>query len=113
VAVPDFRPSGIHLIGGRLSALPDRQVAYLLYEKGRTLISLFAFQSRGLSLPARGWVRGDDGQFHITQAKGVDVVIWTQGDLAYALVSSLDRESLLQCADTVWRLVGARVPPGA
>jgi len=44
---------------------------------------------------------------------GAEVVIWTQGPLAYALVSSLDRESLLECADTVWRLIGSRTPPGA
>ncbi len=113
VAVPDFSPSGIRLVGGRLADLSDRQVAYLLYEKGRSLISLFAFPSRGIALPARGWVRAGDGQFYVTDLKGVEVVIWTQGELAYALVSSLDREALLECAETVWRLVASGKPPGA
>lgn len=113
VAVPDFTRSGIRLVGGRFSDLSDRQVAYLLYEKGRTLISLFAFSSRGLTLPARGWVRVGEARFYVTEVKGVEVVLWTQADLAYALVSSLDRESLLECADVVWQLVVSRRAPGA
>jgi mycothiol system anti-sigma-R factor len=113
VVVPDFSPSGIHLLGGRLSDLSDRPVAYLLYEKGRSLVSLFAFPSRGLSLPARGWVRVGEAWFYMTEAKGAEVVLWTQGELAYALVSSLDRQALLECADIVWRLALSRRTPGA
>lgn len=113
VAVPDFSPSGIRLVGGRLADLSDRQVAYLLYEKGRNQISLFAFPSRGLAFPRGEGARGGDKRFYVAKVDGAEVVVWTQGPLAYALVSSLDRESLLECADTVWRLVRARTPPGA
>lgn len=113
VAVPDFSPSGIRLVGGRLADLSDRQVAYLLYEKGRNLVSLFAFPSRGLALPSGEGASGGDARFYVAKVNGAEVVIWTQGPLAYALVSSLDREALLECADTVWRLVGSRTPPGA
>ena len=113
VVVPDFSPSGIRLVGGRLADLSDRPVAYLLYEKGRNLVSLFAFPSRGLALPARGWVRVGEAQFYVTEVKGAEVVLWTQGELAYALVSSLDRQALLECADTVWRLVLSGRTPGA
>ena len=113
VVVPNFSPSGIRLVGGRLSDLSDRPVAYLLYEKGRSLVSLFAFPSQGLALPDRGWVRVGDGRFYVTEVKGAEVVLWTQGGLAYALVSSLDRQALLECADTVWRLVVSSRAPGA
>lgn len=113
VAVPDFTPSGIRLVGGRLADLSDRQVAYLLYEKGRNLISLFAFPSRGLALPRGEGASGGDERFHVARVNGAEVVVWTQGPVAYALVSSLDREALLECADTVWRLVRSRTPPGA
>ena len=113
VAVPDFSPSGIRLVGGRLADLSDRQVAYLLYEKGRNLVSLFAFPGRGLALPRGGRASGGDERFYVARVNGAEVVVWTQGPLAYALVSSLDRESLLECADTVWRLVHSRTPPGA
>ena len=113
VAVPDFNPSGIRLVGGRLADLSDRQVAYLLYEKGRNLISLFAFPSRGLALPRGKGASGGDERFYVAKVSGAEVVVWTQGPLAYALVSSLDRGALLECADTVWRLVRSRTPPGA
>ncbi len=113
VIVPDFSPSGIRLVGGRLSDLSDRPMAYLLYEKGRSLVSLFAFPSQGLALPDRGWVRVGDGRFYVTEVKGAEVVLWTQRGLAYALVSSLDRQALLECADTVWRLVVSSRAPGA
>jgi anti-sigma factor RsiW len=111
VAVPDFSPSGIRLVGGRLAALSDRQVAYIVYEKGRSLISLFAFSSRGLALPSQG-TGGSDPRFYVANVDGAEVVVWTQGEMSYALVSSLDRDSLLECADTVWRLVVSRKPPG-
>lgn len=113
VVVPDFSPSGIRLVGGRLADLSDRPVAYLLYEKGRSLISLFAFPRQGLALPARDVIRVGEGQFYVTQVRGAEVVLWNQGDLAYALVSSLDRQALLECADTVWRLVASGRAPGA
>ncbi|MBI4607845.1 MAG: anti-sigma factor [Candidatus Rokubacteria bacterium] len=105
VAVPDFSPSGIRLVGARLSSLSDREVAYLLYEKGRNLISLFAFAHRGFELPADGWIPVGESRFYVAEVKGAEVVLWTQGEQAYALVSPLNREALLECALTVWRLV--------
>lgn len=111
VPVPDFSPTGIRLVGGRLSTFADRPVAYLLYEKGRSLISLFAFPRGGLVLPAGG--RGGDARFYAAAVDGAEVVLWAEGDLAYALVSTLDRESLLECADAAWRLIVSRRLPGA
>ncbi len=55
VPVPDFSPAGIRLVGARLSSLSDREVAYLLYEKGGRRVSLFAFAGRGI--PLRGMDR--------------------------------------------------------
>ena len=105
VPVPDFSPSGIRLVGARRSSLSDREVAYLLYEKGRNLISLFAFPHRGLALPTDGWIPVGESRFYVAEVKGAEVVLWTQGEQAYALVSPLNREALLECALTVWRLV--------
>lgn len=113
VPVPDFSPTGIRLVGARLSSLSDREVAYLLYEKGRNLVSLFAFPSRGLALPADGWIRVGDTRFFVAEVKGAEVVVWTQGALAYALVSSLDREALIECAEATWRLVVSQARSGA
>ena len=41
ITVPDFSPSGIQLVGARLAETHERKAAYLLYEKGRTLLSVF------------------------------------------------------------------------
>lgn len=113
VPVPDFSPAGIRLVGARLSSLSDREVAYILYEKGRSLVSLFAFARRGFALPADGWIQVGDSRFYVAEVKGAEVVLWTQGELAYALVSPLNREALLECALTVWRLVGSQARSGA
>ncbi|MFQ5897448.1 MAG: anti-sigma factor family protein [Candidatus Methylomirabilia bacterium] len=112
VPVPDFTSAGIRLVGARLSDLGDREVAYLLYEKEGTLVSLFGFPKRGLALPVEGWVELGDSRFYAKRVEGVEVVLWTQGDLAYALVSPLSRETLFQCALTVWRLAGSEAVPG-
>ncbi|MFQ5521440.1 MAG: hypothetical protein ACE5FK_08580 [Candidatus Methylomirabilia bacterium] len=113
VPVPDFTSAGVRLIGARLSDLGDREVAYLLYAKQGTLISLFGFPKRGLALPVEGWMELGDSRFYAKRVNGAEVVLWTQGDLAYALVSRLSRETLFQCALAVGRLVGPEEIPGA
>lgn len=112
VPVPDFSSAGIRLAGARLSSLSDREVGYLLYEKGQRRVSLFAFARRGIPLPKTGWIEVGDSRFYVTTVRGLEVVLWTQGDLAYALVSPLSREALLECALTVWRLVAPNAQPG-
>jgi anti-sigma factor (TIGR02949 family) len=41
VTMPDYSPAGILLVGARLADAHERKAAYLLYEKGRTLLSVF------------------------------------------------------------------------
>lgn len=113
VPVPDFSPAGIRLIGARLSSLSDREVAYLLYEKQGTRVSLFAFPGHGVPLPAAGWIEVGDSRFYVGTVKGLEVVLWTQGNLTYGLISPLGREALLECALSVWRLVTTPARPGA
>jgi mycothiol system anti-sigma-R factor len=99
VTVPDYSPSGIRLIGARLADAYERRAAYLLYEKGRTLLSVFM-----LALPdgsALGGTpvsyRGHD--YRRDERKGYHTVTWTDGRAVFGLVSSLDYEALLECAD--------------
>lgn len=105
VPVPDFSPSGIRLLGGRLSDLGDRPVAYLFYEKGRQLVSLYAFPRRGLPLPETGWTELEGDRYLLTQYRGHEVVLWGRGETLFALVSQLSQEDLLDCALTVSRLL--------
>jgi len=100
VTVPDYSPSGIHLIGARLADAHERRAAYLLYEKGRTLLSVFM-----LTLPdGRGRLDGTPvsyrgHEYRRAERKGYHTVMWTDGRAAFGLVSSLDYEALLECAD--------------
>ncbi len=103
VPVPDFTPSGIRFLGGRLSELEDQEVAYLLYEKGRNLISLFAFTRQGHVLPGGERVSYGGRSFLVSQYRGAEVVFWTDREMAFALVSTLPRDALLECAATVLR----------
>jgi anti-sigma factor RsiW len=100
VTVPDYSPSGIQLTGARLAEAHERKAAYLLYEKGRTLLSVFMVP---VSTP-EGALRGDRvryrGQEYVTyERKGFRTVSWTDGQAVYGLVSMLDYEALLECAD--------------
>ena len=110
VPVPDFTPSGIRLVGGRISEYSGDQVAYLLYEKGRSLVSLFVFPNRGLDLPESGWERIGQRRYFFAEFKGQQVVVWTQGETAFALVSQLNRDALLECAEAVWLMMTRGVP---
>jgi mycothiol system anti-sigma-R factor len=100
VTVPDYSPAGIRLVGARLAEAQERKAAYLLYEKGHVLLSVFM-----LSLPAGQSQLGGSGMAfrgheYVTQErKGYRTVAWTDRQTAFALVSMLDYADLLECAD--------------
>ena len=100
VTVPDYSPSGIQLIGARLADAHERRAAYLLYEKGRTLLSVFMLpvpeapsRLAGTPISYRGH------EYRRDERKGYHTVTWTDGHAVFGLVSSLDYEALLECAD--------------
>ncbi len=100
VTVPDYAPSGIHLAGARLTEARGQRAAYLLYEKGRTLLSVFMVP---VSTPEET-LRGDRvtyrGHWYATyERKGFRTVSWTDARAVYGLVSMLDYDALLECAD--------------
>ncbi len=102
VTVADFSPAGIRLAGARIAEAGERKAAYVLYEKGRTLLSVFtvpvAVGEAGLS-GTRVSYRGRD---YLTQErKGYRTVSWAEGQVMFGLVSMLDYDSILQCADNL------------
>ena len=108
VTVPDYSPSGIRLVGARLADAHERRAAYLLYEKGRTLLSVFMLPRSdgsaglgGTSVSYRGH------EYRRGERKGYHTVTWTDGRAVFGLVSSLDYDALLECADRL-RLERAR-----
>lgn len=100
VAVPDYTPAGIRLVGARLAESHERKAAYLLYEKGRTLLSVFMVPVAGREAELPGTRVSYRGQPYMTwEWKGHRTVSWTDGRTVFGLVSLLDYEALLECAD--------------
>lgn len=100
VTVADYSPSGIRLVGGRLAEADDRRAAYVLYEKGHTLMSVFMVpaSARGADLGGtRVPYRGHD--YRTLERKGYNTVAWTEGQTVFGLVSMLGYDALLECAD--------------
>lgn len=100
VTVPDYSPAGIRLVGGRLAEAHERKAAYLIYEKGSVLLSVFIVPTGGET--AR--LQGDDVSFRghtyvKSERKGFRTVAWTENRVLFGLVSSLDYDALLECAD--------------
>ncbi len=99
VTVSDYSPSGMRLIGARIAEAEERKAAYVLYEKGRTLLSVFMVPSSERALEARGQHVAYRGQDYVTfERKGYRTVSWTDGRAVFGLVSMLDYEALLECA---------------
>jgi hypothetical protein len=78
-----------------------RKTAFVLYDKGHTLLSVFTVPP-----PPGGEVVLDGrrvtyrGQDYRTQERdGYRTVAWVEGQTAFGLVSMLDYEALLECAD--------------
>lgn len=84
VRLPAFS-NGIRFVGGRKCKICKNEVAYLFFEKDKKMVSLFVFNNRDFKL----------GREKITVSRGLDcVMVWSDDDLGYALVSSLDPEEM-------------------
>ncbi len=100
ITVPDFSPSGIQLVGARLAETRERKAAYLLYEKGRTLLSVFMVPPASSDAALAGTRVAYRGYEYLTQErKGYRTVSWTEGQAVFGFVSMLDYDALLECAD--------------
>jgi len=100
VTVPDYSPSGIRLVGARLAEAHEQKAAYLLYEKGRTLLSVFMLPIPAGDVAVVGARVSYRGHAYVTyEQKGYRTVSWSDGHALFGLVSMLDYEALLECAD--------------
>jgi len=100
VTVPDYSLAGIRLVGARIADVDERRAAYVLYEKGHTLLSIFITPARAEGGNLRGTRVAYRGQDYLThERKGYRTVSWRDGQAVFALVSMLDYDALLECAD--------------
>jgi len=100
VTVSDYSPVGIRLVGARLADAGERKAAYILYEKGHTLLSVFMVPAAAREAELHGTRLSYRGHDYVTlERKGYRTVSWTDGHAVFGLVSMLDYETLLECAD--------------
>jgi len=100
VTVSDYSPSGIRLVGARLADAGEQKAAYVLYEKGHTLLSVFMVPVSGDGSDLGGKHASYRGHKYVTlERKGYRTVSWVDGHTLLGLVSMLDYEALLECAD--------------
>lgn len=98
--VADYSGSGIRLVGARIADAQEQKAAYVLYEKGHTLLSVFMVPTAGRAVDLDGPRRSYRGHDYVTlERKGYRTVSWTEGRLVFGLVSMLDYDGLLECAD--------------
>lgn len=103
VTVPDFSSSGIRLFGARIAEAKGQRVAYLLYEKGHTLLSVFQVPAYGRTPGPKGqWVTYRGHTYRRREWGGYRTVSWTEGQSTFMLVSTLDYEALYECADRLF-----------
>lgn len=100
--VPDYSPAGIRLLGARIVGVHERKAADVLYKKGHTLLSVFMMPATGHDATLTGTRVTYRGQEYVTQdRKGYRTAAWSDGQAVFALVSMLDYEALLECADSL------------
>jgi mycothiol system anti-sigma-R factor len=100
MVVPDYSSAGIRLVGARLADAHERGAAYLLYEKGHVIISVFMLPLSG-NAPSLGGIRTSHRghEYRRYEHKGYRTIFWIDGRAVYGLISMLDYEALLECAD--------------
>jgi anti-sigma factor (TIGR02949 family) len=98
VPVPEFRQGGFRLLGSRVASHAGRPMAHLFYVKGQTLLSLYALSAADVPLPSQGWTTVNGHAVVLAEATGYRVLLGRSGRLVFTLVSSLDREDLIECA---------------
>jgi anti-sigma factor (TIGR02949 family) len=100
VTVPDYAPAGIRLVGARIAEANQQKAAYVLYEKGHVLLSIFMVPASERAASVTGTRVAYRGSHYVTaEVRGYRTVSWTDGQVVFSLVSALDYDGLLECAD--------------
>lgn len=112
VPIPDYSAAGIRLIGARVVAVAERRAGHVLYEKGHTLLSIFLVPLGARAATLDGSRIDYRGHRYLTQQRGgYRTVLWAEGppgrQVVLGLVSMLDWDALLECADSLRAARGA------
>ena len=82
------------LEGGAVGYFLDRKAAVFVYRRRLHVISLFVFRADGLPWPTQGLTPLGKVRAYTEVARGINTILWRNGDLGYALVSDVDASEL-------------------
>lgn len=100
VVVSDYSPVGIRLVGARIAEANEQKAAYVLYEKGHTLLSVFMVERPAYGGELSGTRMTYRGHSYLArEEKGYRTVSWSEGRTIFGLVSMIEYDALLECAD--------------
>ena len=97
--MPDYTPAGIRMLGGRIADTRGRGAAYLFYEKGRTLMSVFIVPGERFTPADASVITYRGATYYTVELEGQRAAFWSDDQAAFGLISMLDYDSLLECAD--------------
>jgi anti-sigma factor RsiW len=83
--VKDLSQQGFNLNGGRLDYIGNRPVAALVYQRGRHSINLFVWPSNEAAMSEK-----------MSVSQGYNLIRWSNGGMAYWVVSDLNLAELQQ-----------------
>jgi anti-sigma factor (TIGR02949 family) len=105
IVVPRFEGPHVHLVGGRLLDVKGVKVAYLFYQEGRHALSLYVAKVSSGEFCAKDkfqlqdcrlcLVRFQNCELCISRHKNYNILSWEEGGIAYAMISDLDSERML------------------
>lgn len=97
---PRLNEAGYHLIGGRLLAGDQGEVAQFMYESSnKTRLTLYVQPQAA---------QAADASFRYANEQGIDVFYWVDGRYGYALSGNTGRDDMLGLATVVYRQIADR-----
>lgn len=96
--LPPMAGVGLDLLGARLIQAGSGLAAMLVYRQGPDVLSLTVAPKRAVALNEGAVERFRGVEFRFSEIGGRHVVQWTEGDLSYALVSSVPGQTRASCS---------------
>lgn len=101
--VPCIMDQATKLMGGRLCRLVDRNSATFVYKRNGSDVFLFAFHNDNILISTKHKVQlpHQDQDLYVETVKGRPVAVWQRGGMVYSMVGELNRDDLIQVANTM------------
>jgi anti-sigma factor RsiW len=94
--LPDLKPEGFTLVGGRLLSGPDGPAALFMFENAAgTRLTLYCGRLKPVT----------DTAFRYSDAGGVRTIYWTSDDIGFALTGAVVRDTLQRIAQLVFAVM--------